>query len=140
MKPLFKYYKNGYDFTVIERHGDIALAHGMSRISTSENWEIFEVQSHQGRDINGSHVEPAEFVPSDRQWGIKGWTALNKRQAYQIFQSKVLIYPDYGIRVKAVTQNGESGIWQHGQYGWYPDGKWGVDEYPHDHIVTWKPL
>lgn len=49
-------------------------------------------------------------------------------------------FPDYGVNVWATTITGETGVWSHGQYGWYPDGMWGGSEYPHDHIATWKSL
>jgi hypothetical protein len=49
-------------------------------------------------------------------------------------------FPDYGKEVFAITVNGESGVWNHGQYGWYPQGKWGAMEFPHSHIASWKPL
>ena len=49
-------------------------------------------------------------------------------------------FPAYGVDVEAATVNGETGVWSHGQYGWYPLGKWGIKEYPHTHIVSWKYL
>lgn len=47
-------------------------------------------------------------------------------------------FPHYGIPVEAVTVDGETGIWIHGQYGWYPNEKWGMIEYCHDYIISWK--
>ncbi len=49
-------------------------------------------------------------------------------------------FPDYGVDVTAITIYGEIGIWRHGQYGWYPKEKWGIDEYPHHHIIEWELL
>jgi len=49
-------------------------------------------------------------------------------------------FPDYGVEVEATTIDGKTGVWSHGQYGWYPQGKWGTNEYPHDHIASWKSL
>ena len=31
------------------------------------------------------YMPPAEFPPSNNQWGIKGWTALNEKHAEEIF-------------------------------------------------------
>jgi len=49
-------------------------------------------------------------------------------------------FPNYGVEVEAITIKGKKGVWSHGQYGWYPQGKWGIMEYPHDYIATWEYL
>jgi hypothetical protein len=49
-------------------------------------------------------------------------------------------FPNYAEKVEATTHDGQVGIWQHGQYGWYPAGKWGIEEYPHTHIATWQRI
>jgi hypothetical protein len=49
-------------------------------------------------------------------------------------------FPDYGVEVEATAIDGKMGVWSHGQYGWYPQGKWGIKEYPHNHITSWMPL
>ena len=49
-------------------------------------------------------------------------------------------FPAYGVAVLATTIKGETGIWLHGDHGWYPDGKWGHNEFPHDHIAEWKSI
>jgi hypothetical protein len=49
-------------------------------------------------------------------------------------------FPSYGVAVSATTMDGETGIWSHGQYGWYPQGKWGIREHPHAYIAEWKSL
>jgi hypothetical protein len=48
-------------------------------------------------------------------------------------------YPDYGLEVEATAIDGETGLWLHGQYGWYPSGQWGIMEFPHSHIASWTP-
>lgn len=88
MKKLVKYSKNGYDFEVVRREGDLAIALGKSRTSKAESWEVFQVQSHNGLCIAGVDIPPAEFAPRNEQWGIKGWTALNEKNAEEIFQIK----------------------------------------------------
>jgi hypothetical protein len=49
-------------------------------------------------------------------------------------------FPDYGVEVEATTIDGETGVWSHGQYGWYPQDKWGSREYPHAYIASWEYL
>ena len=81
MKKLTRYRsKNGYEWNVIERRGDIALAHG-----GSIGFEVFEVQSHNGREIGGKWCEPAEFAPSNEQWGSKGWSFKREEPAREKF-------------------------------------------------------
>jgi hypothetical protein len=91
MKQLTEYKKNGYEFKLIKRDGDIAIFLGEKITEfengwkeTSENWEVIHIQSHQGREIHGKHFEPAEFPPSNEQWGTKvfacvGFLAADKR-------------------------------------------------------------
>jgi len=88
MKTLKRYYKNGYDFTVIARNGDFALAKGISRISGRDNWEVIEVQSHNGIYMGDNWVDAKEFPPSSSQWGDKGWTGLNEGHAREIFAKR----------------------------------------------------
>ena len=88
MKKLEKYYKNGYDFTLVHREGDLAIAVGKSRIHDKENWEVFEVQSHNGMMMGANWVDAAEFCPTSSMWGCKGWTALNEQDAWRIFNKQ----------------------------------------------------
>jgi len=74
---LINYGKNGHEFTVIARTGNLAIFKGVSRANGSETFELIEIQSHDGREIAGKFFEPAEFPPSNEQWGSKGWTFTN---------------------------------------------------------------
>lgn len=89
MKILTKYAKNKYDFDIIHREGNLAIAFGRSRLSKADNWEVIHIQSHNGLTMGGVYMEPAEFAPSDSQWGVKGWTALNEADALRIFNSEL---------------------------------------------------
>ena len=90
MKTLKSYYKNKYDFEIVYREGDTAIAKGKSRLGGDHiNWEVIKISSHNGLTMpNGVFVPPAEFPPSDNQWGVKGWTAHNETHAYELFNSK----------------------------------------------------
>jgi len=85
MKELIEYAKNGYDYQIIRRENNLAIAVGKSRISNSINWEVIKIQSHNGMTMAGVYMPPAEFPPSNNQWGVKGWTALNEKHAEEIF-------------------------------------------------------
>ncbi len=88
MKKLERYYKNGYDFTIVARNGDFALAKGISRLSGRDNWEVIEVQSHNGIYMGNNWVDAKEFPPSNEQFGIHGWTAFNENHAWELFNKK----------------------------------------------------
>ena len=83
MKKLTIYKKNGFEFSVVERVGNVARAIG--RKGKVENHEVFHVQSHNGREIAGNFAEAAEYPPSNEQWGSKGWTYSGEDQAKEAF-------------------------------------------------------
>ena len=37
-------------------------------------FEVVRISRHNGYEINGTKIEPAETYPSDSQWGISGFT------------------------------------------------------------------
>ena len=81
MKTLTHYRsRNGYPWTITDRIGDIALANG-----GSIGWEVFEVQRHNGREIGGKWCDPAEYAPSNEQWGSKGWSFKEESKAREKF-------------------------------------------------------
>jgi len=84
MKPLTKYAKNGYDFTIVKEKDGWAIAKGISRTTGRENWEVIEIQSHNGIMRGNNWVEPCYYPPSNNQWGVKGFTAVTQEQAEQI--------------------------------------------------------
>lgn len=89
MEPLTQYSKNGYDFTILKEEKGWAIAKGISRVSGRENWEVIEVQSHNGLMMGKNWVEPCFFPPSNNQWGTKGFTALNEEHANQILSNQI---------------------------------------------------
>lgn len=89
MKTLKQYRsRNGYPWTITERIGDIALANG-----GSIGWEVFEVQRHNGREIGGKWCEPAEYAPSNEQWGSKGWSFKSEDKARELFDQMTTAKP-----------------------------------------------
>lgn len=72
MKILTEYKKNGYLFTQHKREGNYAIFKGQNENIVT--WEVIQIQSHNGRNIMGNECPPAEYAPSNEQWGSKGWT------------------------------------------------------------------
>lgn len=88
MKTLTEYYKNGYDFTLVKREGDLAIAKGIRRGGNDTNWEVISIRGHNGMMMGDNWVEPKEFAPSNAEWGRLGWTAINEQDAERIFQER----------------------------------------------------
>ena len=74
MKRLQSYSKNGYRFEILQRVGDFAVFGGTSDQVFKPTFEVIEIQSHDGRLIGSTDYPPAEYPPSNSQWGTKGWT------------------------------------------------------------------
>ena len=88
MKKLENYSKNNYNFGIMHRDGNWAIAKGVHREINSTTWEVIEVQSHNGIYMGENWIPAKEFPPSNNQWGMKGFTALNKEHAFKILEKK----------------------------------------------------
>lgn len=97
MKILTDYSKHKYDFTIKHREGNIAIAYGKHRIHEHDNWEVIRIRSHNGLQMGDNFVPPAEFGPSDREFGIMGWTAFNEAHAWKLFYQKKEMLLDNNI-------------------------------------------
>jgi len=84
MKKLTDYSKNGRRWYVADRLADVAIA-----TDGQGHSEVFHVQSHNGRIINGATVEPAEYPPSNEQWGSLGWSFSDGVKARARFNQEV---------------------------------------------------
>lgn len=82
------YRKNGYQFTVLKREGNVVMAE--QRIPGNDKliaYEVFVVHVSDTWD----HTDRAEGVPSNEKWGIHGKTAISLPDAEQIFQDFLAI-------------------------------------------------
>jgi hypothetical protein len=94
MKTLNNYTKNGYDYTLVNRIEGIAIFHGKSKSSQAETWEVIAIQSHNGLTIAANDVPPAEYPPSNEQWGAKGWSFSSLESAQGKFHDLTTLTPD----------------------------------------------
>ncbi len=81
MKQLTLDRKHGNDFLLIKRSGNI----GLFKENKYNSYEVIIIQSHNGREIMGNVIPPAEFAPSDESWGSKGWTYTIEADALKKF-------------------------------------------------------
>lgn len=91
MKTLESYRKNGHEFTLYARTGNLAIFHGKRIGGNSDTWEVIHIQSHNGREIAGKFFEPAEYPPSNEQWGRFGWTSNSAETARGRFESELAL-------------------------------------------------
>ncbi len=73
----------GFTYRQISRDGDVAVYEQRWGRNGSAAYETVIVQRHNGREIAGAYIPPAEFMPSSSQWGVKGWTFTDKDGALQ---------------------------------------------------------
>ena len=67
-KPLPEELTNhGYKMKMVKRTDLVAM------YSKCGGYEVVAVQRHNGYDIKGVKVEPAEYLPKDEDFGTKGW-------------------------------------------------------------------
>lgn len=72
----------GFHYRQLSRDGDVAVFGQKWGENGSTAYETVIVQRHNGREIAGTKIPPAEFYPSSGQWGIKGWTFTDRDQAF----------------------------------------------------------
>ena len=82
MRKLVKTFKQkGFNFTQVKREGDFAIYKKTPLMSEYTSYEVIIISRHNGYELGGQYIEPAETYPSSSQWGIKGWTFTNINHA-----------------------------------------------------------
>jgi hypothetical protein len=78
-KPLpTSHTKLGFEHTQLFREGDIAIFHKVHLDPHYDaGFETVVISRHNGYEIAGNVVEPAECYPSPEMWGTRGWTFTN---------------------------------------------------------------
>jgi hypothetical protein len=84
MKKLTRYSKNGRRWEIIKRVGNLAIA-----TDGKNHYEVFHIQSHNGRQMAGRFFEPAEYSPSNEQWGSLGWSYSDLTEANIRFDAEL---------------------------------------------------
>lgn len=69
-----KFSKKGFDYKQIKRDGMKAIYEQSKPDHESVSYEVIRIGQHDGYDLGGSHIDPAETYPGSSQWGVNGWT------------------------------------------------------------------
>lgn len=85
MKKLTYYYKNGYNFDLVERNEDFGIyVQYKTQPSKSNTYEVIFIKKFGEREIFGNKVEPCEASPSNEEWGKLGKTVIGLDRAREV--------------------------------------------------------
>jgi hypothetical protein len=76
-KPLpTRFRRDGFDYRQVAREGDVAIYEqrwtGCEKPSVC--YEVIRIRRHEGFQIDGRIIEPAETYPRSEDWGVYGFT------------------------------------------------------------------
>jgi len=63
---------NAIEFTQVKRVEDVALFERKAKTGRLD-WEVIKVGRHNGYELGGQYVEPAETYPGSSQFGKSAW-------------------------------------------------------------------
>ena len=66
--------KKGFHYHQLRRDGMKAIYQQTRKGSSMNNYEVVKLGRHNGYNMGGSYIEPAETYPGSSLWGITGWT------------------------------------------------------------------
>ena len=84
-KPLpTRFRRDGFNYRQIAREGDAAIYEqtwsGCPEPSVC--YEVIRIRRHDGFQVNGRFVEPAEIYPKAEAWGVDGFSLTNRDAAF----------------------------------------------------------
>lgn len=88
-----EFMKSGFRFHQLKRDGDTAIFHKVAikgnvhPATYDAGFEVVKIGRHDGYELAGIAIEPAETFPGSEQWGISGWTYKNLFAAEQRYDS-----------------------------------------------------
>ena len=87
IKPIeTEFNRYGFSFKMMKREGDKAIFR-KSKLNIV-SYEVVILRRHNGYEINGMQIAPAEYYPSNESWGAHGWSYQDYESALDRF-SKV---------------------------------------------------
>lgn len=79
--------KKGFTYKQVKREGGKAIFHQTRPGSSISNYEVVKIGRHNGYNMGGSYIAPAETYPGSSLWGISGWTCQSLEAAEQRYQT-----------------------------------------------------
>jgi hypothetical protein len=90
-RPLPKEFRrDGFNYRQIARQGDAAIYRQTwtGSADPSPCWEVIRIRHHEGFQIRGRFVEPAEVYPNSEAWGVDGFTFTDRDAAFAKFREQ----------------------------------------------------
>ena len=84
-KPLPKEFRhNRFTYRQIAREGDAAIYEQTWNDCRDPSvcYEVIRIRRRDGFEIGGRFVEPAEIYPNSEDWGVRGFTFIDKEAAF----------------------------------------------------------
>ena len=97
----------GFKFQQVKRDGDVAIYKKQLDSPESDNhhYEVIAIKKHNGYEIAGVKMPPAEMYPSDSQWGDWGYTCNTIEDANKRFDFLQKKFSEY--LASAISPSGE---------------------------------
>lgn len=74
----------------IKRVGDIAIyERTVAKSGRPDGYEVIKISRHEGYELGGQKIEPAETYPGASQFGKSAWSTNTLQRAEQIFAEKL---------------------------------------------------
>ena len=84
---------SGFDFVILQRDGDVVLVSKSKPMESCNGtltvFEVAIVQKLPAYEIAGNRIEAHEAMPGNEQWGVSGWSFLNKGSAIKQFNNLI---------------------------------------------------
>ena len=79
--------RGGFNHKQIIRKGNVAIFERWPKRGTTDcHYEVVKISSHNGYNLGGSYIDPAETYPGASLWGIQGWTCSTLEHAEKHFK------------------------------------------------------
>ena len=77
----------GFNLSLVKREGDVAIYKKTLENSETEahDFEVIAIKRHNGYEIAGIKMPPAEMYPSNTQWGDWAYTCTSREDADKRF-------------------------------------------------------
>lgn len=81
-KPLpYSKTKNGFIYTLVKREDKVAMYQQHNKAGELVAFEVFSITTHNGYEIAGKIIPPAELFPSNEMFGVTAWSFRDREGA-----------------------------------------------------------
>jgi hypothetical protein len=69
-----EFIKHKFKHLQLKREGDVAIYIRKKEDARNWHYEVIKITRHDGHELFGNKIQPAEIYPSASTWGTFGWT------------------------------------------------------------------